>query len=305
MADTPDPREAAGVVVTDAELEERELEAGLDALDAPQLRRASTWSRVRENVLPPIVVVAALLIIWQVVFSAGIKPPYVLPSPGMVLDTFGEFWSDGEIRSAVVNSVSRAAIGFTASLVIGTLLGLALAQSRWLRAGLGPIVTGLMSLPSVAWVPAAIIWFGITPATLYTVILLGAVPSIANGLLAGFDQVPPLFVRVGKVLGLGRLEAIRHILLPAALPGYLAGLKQGWAFSWRSLMAAELIAVSAAIGPGLGQLLDLGRQLSDMSLVFMAILLILVVGIVIELLVFAPIERRVLRNRGLAPGGQR
>jgi NitT/TauT family transport system permease protein len=160
-----------------------------------------------------------------------------------------------------------------------------------------------MSLPSVAWVPAAIIWFGITPATLYTVILLGAVPSIANGLVAGFDQVPPLYRRVSKVLGLSRREAITHVLLPAALPGYLAGLKQGWAFSWRSLMAAELIAVSAAIGPGLGQLLDTGRVLSDMSLVFTSILLILLVGIVIELVFFAPIERRVLRNRGLTRAG--
>jgi len=148
-------------------------------------------------------------------------------------------------------------------------------------------------------VPAAIIWFGLSDAAIYAVVLLGAVPSIANGLLAGFDQVPPLLDRVGRVLGLGFAGRIRHVLLPAALPGYLAGLKQGWAFSWRSLMAAELITYSPALGIGLGQQLNIGRELNSMDLVIASIFLILVVGVAIELLVFAPVERRVLQARGL------
>jgi NitT/TauT family transport system permease protein len=185
------------------------------------------------------------------------------------------------------------------SLVIGTLLGLAMWWSRWLRAAIGPIVSGLQSLPSVAWVPAAIIWFGLTDAAIYTVVLLGAVPSIANGLLTGMKQVPPLFDRVGRVLGLSAIARTRYVLLPAALPGYLGGLRQGWAFAWRSLMAAELITYSPALGQGLGQLLNLGRELSQMSLVITSIGLILIVGVAIELLVFAPLERRVLNRRGL------
>jgi NitT/TauT family transport system permease protein len=136
-------------------------------------------------------------------------------------------------------------------------------------------------------------------ATVYFVILMGAVPSIVNGLVAGVDQVPPLHRRVGQVLGAGRWAMVRHVILPAALPGYLAGLKQGWAFSWRSLMAAEIIAVGGGIGFGLGALLQQGRELADMSVVMLAILLILVVGIAVELLLFAPLERRVMRGRGL------
>ncbi|KWX09388.1 sulfate ABC transporter permease, partial [Carbonactinospora thermoautotrophica] len=178
----------------------------------------------------------------------------------------------------------------------------AVARFRTLRTAIGPVLSGLQSLPSVAWVPAAIIWFGLSDATIYTVVLLGAVPSIANGLVAGLDQVPPLFLRVGRTLGARGLASVRHVLLPAALPGYVAGLKQGWAFSWRSLMAAELIAISPDLGPGLGQLLEVGRELSDMSLVVAAILLILLVGIGIELFVFAPVERRILHGRGLAGG---
>jgi NitT/TauT family transport system permease protein len=128
------------------------------------------------------------------------------------------------------------------------------------------------------------------------------VPSIANGLLTGMRQVPPLYDRVGRVLGLNAVGRIRHVLLPAALPGYLGGLRQGWAFAWRSLMAAELITYSPSLGRGLGQLLDIGRELSQMSLVITSIALILFVGVAIELLVFAPIERRVLSARGLTTG---
>jgi NitT/TauT family transport system permease protein len=164
-------------------------------------------------------------------------------------------------------------------------------------------VSGLQSLPSVAWVPAAIIFFGLGETAIYAVVLLGAVPSIANGMVSGVDQVPPLLTRVGRVLGARGIAAARHVLLPAALPGYVAGLRQGWAFSWRSLMAAELIVSSPKLGEGLGQLLDQGRLLSDMTLVFAGIIGILVVGIVIELCVFAPVERSVLRRRGLLTAG--
>ncbi|MCE1180121.1 MAG: ABC transporter permease subunit [Micrococcales bacterium] len=161
----------------------------------------------------------------------------------------------------------------------------------------------MQALPSVAWVPAAIVWFQLSSATIYAVILLGAVPSVAMGLISGIDQTPPLLRSVGRVLGADRWQMIRHVLLPAALPTLIAGIKQGWAFSWRSLMAAEIIVHSPRLGTGLGQLLNQGRDLQDMSLVFGSVLLVLLVGITVELVLFAPLERRVLRQRGLAPSG--
>ena len=281
--------------------EDRSVVAGLDALDAgPQLPPRPGPGRVFvRSVLPPIVFLAALVGVWQLAYEAGIKPPYALPSPAKVWEVFWATVQDGRAVEAIWTSLSRGAVGFAMSLVIGTLLGLAMWWSRWLRAAIGPIVSGLQSLPSVAWVPAAIIWFGLSNAAIYTVVLLGAVPSIANGLLSGMKQVPPLFDRVGRVLGLSSLARTRYVLLPAALPGYLGGLRQGWAFAWRSLMAAELITYSPALGQGLGQLLNLGRELSQMSLVITSITLILVVGVAIELLLFAPLERRVLHRRGL------
>jgi NitT/TauT family transport system permease protein len=281
--------------------DERSVVAGLDALDAgPQLPPRPGPGRVFvRSVLPPIVFLAALVGVWQLAFEAGVKPSYALPSPAKVGEVFWGTVQDGRAVEAIWTSLSRGAVGFAMSLVIGTLLGLAMWWSRWLRAAVGPIVSGLQSLPSVAWVPAAIIWFGLSNAAIYTVVLLGAVPSIANGLLGGMKQVPPLFDRVGRVLGLSSLARTRYVLLPAALPGYLGGLRQGWAFAWRSLMAAELITYSPALGQGLGQLLNLGRELSQMSLVITSITLILVVGVAIELLLFAPLERRVLNRRGL------
>lgn len=279
----------------------RAIEAGLDALDsAPALPAGpGAGKRFVRTVLPPIVFLAALVGVWQLACSAKLKPSYALPSPSAVAQTFWQTVQDGRAFDAVWTSLSRGAVGFGLSLVIGTALGLAMWWSRWLRAAVGPIVSGLQSLPSVAWVPAAIIWFGLTNGAIYTVVLLGAVPSIANGLLGGMKQVPPLFDRVGRVLGLSALGRTRHVLLPAALPGYLGGLRQGWAFAWRSLMAAELITYSPQLGQGLGQLLNIGRELSQMSLVITSIALILAVGIAIELLVFAPLERRVLVRRGL------
>jgi NitT/TauT family transport system permease protein len=281
--------------------ENQSVVAGLDALDAaPQLPPRPGPGRVFvRSVLPPIVFLSGLVVVWQLAYEAGIKPPYALPSPAKVWETFWTTVESGRAGEAIWTSLSRGAVGFAMSLVIGTMLGLAMWWSRWLRAAIGPIVSGLQSLPSVAWVPAAIIWFGLSNAAIYTVVLLGAVPSIANGLLSGMKQVPPLFDRVGRVLGLSSLARTRYVLLPAALPGYLGGLRQGWAFAWRSLMAAELITYSPALGQGLGQLLNLGRELSQMSLVITSITLILVVGVAIELLLFAPLERRVLNRRGL------
>lgn len=275
------------------------LEAGLDALETRAAARVPVGRILLSKAVPPVVAVLLVLTLWQLAAASDVKPDYMLPGPAQVWDSITDQWYKGTLLDVVWNSVSRGALGFLASLAIGTPLGLLVARVKVVRAAIGPILSGLQSLPSVAWVPAAIIWFGLDNATIYAVVLLGAVPSIANGLVAGVAQVPPLFLRAGRTLGATGLRGVRHVLLPAALPGYVAGLKQGWAFSWRSLMAAELIANSPDLGIGLGQLLDNARANSDIPGVLAAILLILVVGIGIELLVFAPVERRVLRSRGL------
>ncbi|KOX12820.1 sulfate ABC transporter permease [Saccharothrix sp. NRRL B-16348] len=274
--------------------------AGLDALDAPsEERRPSLRKRFVRTAVPPLIAFALLLGVWQALWALAFWPEYQLPSPGSVWAAVVEAVETGRAFEVLWTSVSRAVLGFLTAVVIATPLGLLIAKVRVVRAAIGSLLTGLQSLPSVAWVPAGILWFGATPATIYFVVLMGSVPSIANGLVSGVDQIPPLLPRVGQALGAGRMAAARHILLPAALPGYLAGLKQGWAFSWRSLMAAEIIATSPQLGEGLGQYLHNGSALNDISMVIAAIFLILLVGVGIELLVFRPLERAVLRARGL------
>jgi NitT/TauT family transport system permease protein len=273
--------------------------AGLDALDAPRRDGRRGVRRVLTAALPPVVAIVVLIAVWQALWAAALWPEYKLPAP---LDVWASFWDrvrDGEVFGILWTSVHRAVLGFLAGVLIGTPLGLLVAKVRLLRAALGPILTGLQNLPSVAWVPAAVLWFGLNDAAIYFVVLLGSVPSITNGLVSGIDQIPPILPRVGRALGAGRLASARHILLPAALPGYLAGLKQGWAFSWRSLMAAELIATSPRLGVGLGTFLNQGQSFNDMPTVIAAIFLILLVGVGIELLAFRPLERAVLRARGL------
>ncbi|KPI14812.1 ABC-type transporter, integral membrane subunit [Actinobacteria bacterium OK074] len=277
------------------------LEAGLDALETTVVgARVPFRQTANQKILPPVVAILVVLGIWQALISFDIvTDPTKLPAPVDVWNQVKDAWLEGKLLGYIWTSVSRGLLGFLFALVIGTPLGLLVARVRFVRAAIGPILSGLQSLPSVAWVPPAVIWLGLNNSMMYAVILLGAVPSIANGLVSGVDQVPPLFLRAGRTLGATGLKGTWHIVMPAALPGYLAGLKQGWAFSWRSLMAAEIIASSPDLGVGLGQLLENGRNASSMSMVFLAIFLILGVGIAIDLLFFSPLERWVLRSRGL------
>ena len=295
MSQQPDEAAARPVALVDYAA----VEAGLDVLDSADTTKTGGWRKFSRTVLPPIVAIVVLIAIWQALWAAAFWPEYQLPEPSAVGSQLWGLVTTGQVGGILWTSIHRAILGFAIAIVIATPLGLAMARMPLLRSAIGPLLSGLQSLPSVAWVPAAILWFGIQPTAIYFVVLLGSVPSIANGLVSGIDQIPPILPRVGKVLGAGQLASARHILLPAALPGYLSGLKQGWAFSWRSLMAAELIANSPQLGAGLGQFLENGRSLNDMPTVIAAIVLILLVGIGIDLILFRPVERYVLRSRGL------
>ncbi len=274
------------------------LEAGLDALET-DLRepRPSLAQRAARSAVPALGGLLVVLGVWQAVVT--LLAPDNLPSPLQVWDATRAEWASGRLQEAVLTSLERGALGFLIAVAIATPIGVVLARVLLLRRAFGPIITGLQSLPSVAWVPLGILWFGLSETTFYFVILMGAIPSVVNGTLNGLDQVPPLLIRVGHVLGARGVTLARHVLLPAALPGYLGGLRQGWAFSWRSLMAAELIVRSTKFGLGLGGLLEDARQLFDVPGVVVGILAILLVGLAVELLFFAPLEQRVLRRRGL------
>ncbi|MGX5359276.1 ABC transporter permease [Kocuria sp. KH4] len=273
--------------------------AGLDALQTERTRRTPAGVVFRTKVAPPLVALLAGLLLWQLLVALLGPRPDVMPGPLDVGRQFAALLADGTVLGALGTSLWRGISGFLVAAAVATPLGLLIAQRRALRDAVGPIISGLQVLPSIAWVPAAIIWFGLSDATVYFVVLMGAIPSIVNGMLAGVDQIPPQLRRAGHVLGARGWTMASKVVLPAALPGYVAGLKQGWAFSWRSLMGAELIAIGGSIGFGLGSLLEQGRTVSNMAVVMVAVLSILAVGILVELLFFNPVERRLLRGRGL------
>lgn len=282
----------------------------LDATASEPIRRAvvggarggkagARLRRVVESGVPKVCALGLLVGVWQLVVSLRLQPSFVVPAPADVAASLVEQWRDGHVVTTVSTSLRRGAVGYLAALGIGTPLGLLIARLRAVRLGVGSLVAGLQSLPSVTWVPVGIVWFGLTETTVTFVVVMGAFPSIAQGIVSAIDQMPPQLLRVGRSLGAGGLSLYRHVILPAALPGYIAGMKQAWSFSWRSLMAAELITQSPDLGLGLGQLLDNARQLNDMTLVVAAILLILAVGVAVDGLVFGPLDRAVRARRGL------
>ena len=273
--------------------------AGLDQLDTPIEPRVDAALRFWNAFWPKAVAVALALGGWQAVVWSGWKPEYVLPGPGRV---FGRLWQDlldGDLVHAAAVTMSRALIGYGIALVLGVLVGLAVSRSRALRSAVGALLAGLQTMPSIAWFPLAILLFQLSEQAILFVVVLGAAPAIANGLIHGIDHIPPLLLRAGKVLGAQGFSAYRFVVLPAALPGFTAGLKQGWAFAWRSLMAGELLVIIAA-RPSLGVQLQLSREASDSVGLLSGMVAILVVGILVDGLFFGPLERSVRRRWGLA-----
>ena len=276
-------------------LQESEIR-GLDALDlgssTPPLAHAiwrAAW--------PKLAALAIALGLWQLVAISGWKASYVLPGPAPVLAEFGHQLATQNFWTAVGITMTRGVFGFVLASVLGLALGVLVARSRILRAAIGSLITGLQTMPSIAWFPLAILLFQLSEQAILFVILIGAVPSIANGVINGVDYVPALLVRAGRNIGASGLSLYRHVVLPAALPSIVSGLKQGWAFAWRSLLAGELL-VSIANRPSLGVFLTQSRELGDTAYMIALMIAILAIGIAVDA-VFSSIERGIRRRRGV------
>jgi NitT/TauT family transport system permease protein len=266
--------------------------------DAAPGRGARLGRRLRGSVLPPLLAVVIALAVWEVLFLTGVKPPYLLPSPATVFGQLFTLLGDPTFLSGVARTMTRGVIGFAIALVIGSAIGLAVARFRFLRSAIGSLLTGLQTMPSIAWFPLAILLFQLSETAILFVVVLGAAPSIANGLIGGVDEVPPPLLRTAKSLGARGIALYTRVIVPAAFPAYLAGLKQGWAFAWRSLLAGELLVIIANAA-SLGQLLSFYRELSNAPSLYATMIVILVIGMVVDQ-VFARITNGVRRRRGLA-----
>ncbi|MEV1285719.1 ABC transporter permease [Micromonospora sp. NPDC049679] len=272
--------------------------SGLDALEiAAREKGATRAGRIWGATWPKIVALALALAIWQFVFWAGWKDPWALPGPVTVFRDLGAYLFTSALWDGLATTARRAAIGFTAAVAVGLLLGLAVARIRVLRAALGSMITALQTMPSIAWFPLAILLFQLSEQAIFFVVVLGAAPSIANGVIHGVDYLPPLLLRAGRNLGARGLSLYRYVIAPAALPAIVAGLKQGWAFAWRSLMAGELLVVIAT-KTSVGAQLQYAREFSDAPRLIAIMIVILVVGLVVDA-AFAAADRAIRRRWGV------
>ncbi|MDQ4149313.1 MAG: ABC transporter permease [Actinomycetota bacterium] len=272
--------------------------AGLDALEVHEPQPKSLLGRIWAGAWPPLAAVALVIALWELVVLTGWRPEYAFPPPGRVFARFFTDIASGELLRATAVTMRRAAVGYGLALIIGCGLGIAIAHFKLLRKAFGALVTGLQTMPSIAWFPLALLLFQLGEGAILFVVILGAAPAVANGLINGIDHVPPVLLRAGKMMGARGLSAYRHVVLPAALPSFVGGLKQGWAFAWRSLMAGELLGV-VANQDAIGFRLQLAREFSDVEGVVSTMILILLIGIIVDLLVFGTMEQAVKRRWGL------
>ena len=244
---------------------------------------------------------AGLLAVWEILFRLHLWPSYVFPSPSSVVQSLVDGTVNGAYPLAIVTSLRRIVVGYVLALVIGIPLGLLLGRVKFVQETVGSIVLGLQALPSICWLPLALLWFGLSERAILFVVVMGAVLSIALSTADGVHNTPPLYLRAAQTMGARGFHLYWRVILPAALPAVISGMKLGWSFAWRSLMAGELLYVSM----GLGQLLTMGRELNDMSQVIGVMAVIIALGLVVDRLAFGPLERRIRARWGLQPVGVR
>lgn len=243
---------------------------------------------------------AALVLLWQLLYTAACDwfswaKPYAVPNPAGVVSCFLLLLSDGTLLTAIYSSLLRVVTGFFLSVILGILLGICLIHSNYAARNLKPLILGIQTLPSICWVPFAILWFGLSESAIIFVVIMGSAFGIALSMESCIKNIPPIYIKAAKTMGLDSYQLYRYVIFPAALPAFIGGLKQGWSFAWRALMSGEVMSASM----GLGYTLMTGRDLADINQVMTVMLVIIFIGILIDKGIFTAAESRILKKRGL------
>ncbi len=250
---------------------------------------------MRQKILKQISFYVALILLWEFLVRLKLWPDYLFPSPLAVLGTLIEGFRNSTFLIAIGISLRRIALGYGISIVFGGCLGLLISKFRILDETIGELILGLQTLPSICWLPLALLWFGLNERAILFVVIMGALFSITIATESGIKNVPPLYLRAGRSMGARSWRLFWEVIVPAATPSFISGLKQGWSFAWRSLMAGELLFVSL----GLGHLLMMGRELNDMSQVIAVMFVIAFISILVGKFVFGKIESDMRRKWGV------
>lgn len=254
----------------------------------------------KRQIAGSVLFVLGIIALWQLLYVAATQwfhwaKPYAVPHPLGVCQTARRLASDGTLLSAIGSSILRVLAGFAISIVIGVFVGVLILRSRYLARNLKPLILGIQTLPSICWVPFAILWFGLGESAILFVVIMGSAFSIALAVESSIKNIPPIYIKAAKTMGASTSFMYRRVIFPAALPSLLSGLKQGWSFAWRALMSGEVMSATK----GLGYTLMVGRDLADINQVMTIILVIIFLGILIDKGIFSLWENRVLRKRGL------
>jgi len=237
----------------------------------------------------------ALVSVWQAFDAVNIWPNQIFPSPIEIGEDLIYSASDGSLFFGIGTSMWRLLVGLAIAIGGGMALGIFMARVETVNQTIGSLVLGLQSIPSVAWVPLAIIWFGVTDAGIIFVTAMGAIFAVAINTHSGVKNIDPNFIAAARNMGAKGGQLITSVLIPAAFPSMISGFKQGWAFAWRGVIGAELLFSFL----GLGFLLNVGRQLSDISQVIAIMIVVMAIGILIDGFVFKRIENKVMSRWGL------
>lgn len=265
-------------------------------------KKNMTKNRKKINkILIQLLIYVCLVLVWQAVYSIGVDilklwKPYAMPNPLGVAKSFVQLSVDGTLGFAVLYSLMRACLGFLIAVLIGIAAGVLLIQFETLNSALKPLILGVQSLPSVCWVPFAILWFGLKEKAILFVVVMGSAFSISLAVENGVKSINPIYIKAALTMGATKKDLYTRVIFPASLPALLAGMRQGWSFAWRALMSAEVMSASI----GLGYTLILGRDLADINQVMLVMLVIILVGILIDKCIFSKVERIILKKRGLS-----
>lgn len=221
--------------------------------------------------------------------------PYIFPSPIEVIKTLWNLIKDNTLGIAVLASAKRIITGYLVSLTIGIALGLIIVRFKYLDENISALILGLQTLPSICWLPFAVLWYGLNENAIIFVIAVGSTFAVTIAVESGIKNVNPLYIRAAKTMGAGGLKIYWNVIIPASLPSVVSGMKQGWSFAWRALMAGEMLSATK----GLGQVLMVGRDLADISQVMAVMVVIIVLGLVVDKLVFGRVEANIRYRWGL------
>lgn len=252
-------------------------------------------NRFLQLMFKQVIFYSALLLLWHFLFSIKIWPAYLFPSPLKVLKAIIEGFRSHIFIIAILVSLRRALIGFGISILCGAVFGILMKKFKIIDDTFGKLVMGIQALPSISWFPLAILWFGLTETTIIFIAVMGSLFSITMSVYSGLKHIPKIYIQTARNMGARRMKMLWWVLIPAAAPSLIVGLKQGWSFAWRSLVAGELLFVSL----GLGYLLMMGRELNDMSQIIAAIFIIILISVAVDRFVFGIMEARLKKRWGL------